>query len=388
MPGPNYYDNQSKELIDIVKRNEETLLVNVSKKFKANDPVFIAIKNGEDVSIIADWRLRKLEQLGALTESNIKVIAKSANKQIKEIEEVIEQTTLTLLSDGESQLMKAAKAGFLNQGVPELADSTVVQRTIKNFQRLTKESFNQLNTSMVGSAGNSYRTIVNQVTAEVIGGISTPNQALKKFTNELGAKGLTGFVDKGGRNWTPEAYGKMIIRSNIKESAKQSTFERAQEYGNNHIEISSHSDARPKCAVDQGKVYSLLGNTKPIEDLNGNIIEVFDFNDTSNGEPDGILGINCTHQVYNFVPGFSTKTYENTDELGPERVDEDYKERERQRVIERNIRSYKTRKEMFLSQNDAFNAQRMQSGVSRWQHEMRTFIDKTGRVRNSANEQI
>lgn len=106
----------------------------------------------------------------------------------------------------------------------------------------------------------------------------------------------------------------------------------------NLVEVSSHAGARPKCAKDQGKIFNRNGGGGYTEDLHGKKIRYYAWKDSSYGEPDGLLGINCGHQVYPFTPGIDVQRYFPYDEK--ENADL-YKKTQVQRELERRVRRSK-----------------------------------------------
>ena len=130
----------------------------------------------------------------------------------------------------------------------------------------------------------------------------------------------------------------MDIRTTVSNTANQAQFDRMEAYGLNLVEVSSHSGARPKCAKDQGKIFNRNGKGGYTTDLHGKKIRYYAWSDSSYGEPDGLLGINCGHKIYPFIPGISYQTYFPTDE---KENNEQYKKVQNQRELERRIRKSK-----------------------------------------------
>ena len=178
---------------------------------------------------------------------------------------------------------------------------------------------------------------------------------IQKCIREFNEKGIPAFVDKAGREWTPEAYVNMAVRNTIKNTADEVQTARCKDYGIRLIEIDSHSGARPKCAKDQGKIYSLDNKSGSVEDANGKKIKYYPWNKTSYGEPDGILGINCGHHKFPFVPGVSIRRYFPTEDIDAN--NKLYRETQVQRALERDVRKQK-RECMLLDEigdKDAFD---------------------------------
>lgn len=110
------------------------------------------------------------------------------------------------------------------------------------------------------------------------------------------------------------------------------------DYGIDLVAVSSHSGARPKCAKDQGKIFSRKNKDGYTADLQGRKIRYYSWAKSSYGEPDGLLGINCGHQIYPFIPGASYQTYFPYD---GEENDAQYKKMQGQRELERRVRKSK-----------------------------------------------
>ena len=76
---------------------------------------------------------------------------------------------------------------------------------------------------------------------------------IQKCIREFNEKGIPAFIDKAGREWTPEAYVNMAVRNTIKNTADEVQTARCKDYGIRLIEIDSHSGARPKCEKTREK---------------------------------------------------------------------------------------------------------------------------------------
>ena len=224
---------------------------------------------------------------------------------------------------------------------------------------------NLTNTTMLHKAQEAFKTLVqntaeeamkimNNNTGAVITGAESRQQALRKTIRQFNDNGIAGFVDKRGRNWTPEAYVNMTMRTTAGSVANEVQTARCEDMGVNLIQIDSHSGARPKCAKDQGKIFSLDNTNGTTEDLNGRKIRYYPWNSSSYGEPDGILGINCGHHKYPFIPGVNIQRYFPTEDMDAN--NRLYKQTQVQRALEREVRKQKRVCMLFdeLGDSDAF----------------------------------
>jgi hypothetical protein len=383
---PEFYADLAQPLVDAYTNMETELMLKVVEYLVRNNTLRQTFEvSGKAVDVL-QWQARRLADLGGLNDENIKIIAKYSGKTPSEIKRMFGIAADKGLKRDESILSTAAKKGILRDAVP-LGQSAVV-KMLEVAQRSTLNTFNAVNNSLLRSAGDQYVKIVNNVATQIMGGTITVDQAVSRSVKAFAKEGLTGFTAANGAEWTPEAYSRMVLQSDLKNTVSAAQEERYREYGNNYIEISAYAGARPKCAEDQGYIYSLDDDTTPIEDLDGNIIEVRAWSSSSYGEPDGILGINCGHSRWAFVPGLSTQANRNED-INQKESDKKYKERQQQRYIERNIRNAKREASLLeksgAPKNDIDEAK---AKVSEWQGRAREFVKDTNGTRYYERERI
>ena len=303
------------------------------------------------------WLMQKLSEIGKLNKENIKIIAQMSG---------ISQTAAErMLFEAAEEAVKMMEPGFRYMARQGLIDSVVeadksknVKQVMKNLQKQAKDSLNLTNTTMLHKTQEAFKSLIqntaeealkilNSNTAAAITGAEARQQALRKTIRQFNDKGITGFVDKSGRNWTPEAYVNMCMRTTSGSVANEVQTARCEDMGVNLIQIDSHSGARActllaeicACAKDQGKIFDLNNGSGFTEDLNGRKIRYYPWNSSSYGEPDGILGINCGHHKFPFVPGVNIQRYFPTDDLDAN--NKLYKQTQVQRALERDVRKQK-----------------------------------------------
>jgi len=370
---------------------ENELLLNIAKKIAVDKPMEIDKWSLETNSPIVgsggvnEWQLERLKELGGLTKENAKIIAKYSKKSKKDIEKIFERAREIGTEVDKEQLELGVKAGILNEINPVVED-IVVKNVISNAINETLTTFNKQNNSLLTSAGREYTNIVNKVSNEVMAGTKTVTKAMQDAVTKLAEKGLTGFTARNGAQWSPEAYTKMVLRTNTRQTTNKIQEERMQLAGNNYVEISQHMGARPLCAEDQGKIFSLNDDTTPIEDGLGNKIKVYAWSQSSYGEPAGILGINCGHSRYAFIPNLSIHREKEIDKA---ENDEAYQERQTQRYYERQIRNKKREIEMLKetgAEPDYIKSKQKQ--LSSFNSQYNSWLKETDRYRDYGNEWI
>ena len=332
----------SQSLSDLYTGLETDLIANIAEYLAA----------GKIDSPTAQWKIQMLAQLGALDKSNIKVITEYAGIAPDMLTEVLETAALSAVEELEPGFQKLARNGIING--TEVPIEKTMARALTSYQKQAKQSLNMVNTVMRYKAKSAAQKIINdtaelaekqsfintlnKATGKVVTGAESRQAAMRQCIKEMSEKGIPAFVDKLGREWSPEAYINMDIRTTANNVAHQAQFDRMEDYGVDLIEVSSHAGARPKCAEDQGKIFNRKNKDGYTIDLHGRKIKYYSWKKSSYGEPNGILGINCGHHIYPFIPGISYQKYFPYDEYDNQ---EQYKKVQGQRELERRVRKSK-----------------------------------------------
>ena len=167
-------------------------------------------------------------------------------------------------------------------------------------------------------------------------------------------------------------------------TSRAAIWERADDYGCDTYQVSSHNGARPLCYPWQGKVISRSDWTGEVEDLDGNKVQVYAQSETSYGQAAGLFGVNCKHYPMTFIPGFSTLKGEPQD---PEENEKAYEESQQQRALERKLREEKRDLEVMKAQGAdeaAIKAQKQK--VAKASSDIDDFCEETGRARRRNRE--
>lgn len=320
-----------------------------------------------------EWLLQKLAEIGKLNQENMKLIAEAAGITQTAAERMLQEAANEAIQSTDAGFRHLVRQGLTGEAV-EASKSEAVKQTMKAFNAQAKDTLNKCNTTMLYKARDAFKSLVNSIverareiadkqsfldmlgnhaTAMTIG-VESRQQAVRKCIREFNDKGIPTFVDKAGREWTPEAYVNMAMRNTARQTAEEVQTARCKDFGVNFIVIDSHSGARPKCAKDQGKIFDLDNGSGYTEDVKGKKIRYYPWNSSSYGEPDGILGINCGHHKWPFIPGVNVQRYFPTDDLDAN--NRLYKETQVQRALERDVRKQKRECMLFdeLGDKEAF----------------------------------
>lgn len=347
----------------------------------------------------AVWEINKLAELGQLTAENAAIINKWIKSMPQEIRDTMEATRAAALDALEAKLDAAAQSGRIRSPVMDstvqvlsdyaaqaadhlnLVNATVLQSSVEQYRRavfMTQQEYDRLMAQQ-----DATQDILNEAAGSVAIGAETRNQAMRRAILRIADEGLTGFIDRAGRHWTPEAYVNMDIRTTVHNVAIQATKARMQDYNTQVFQVSSHAGARPLCYPYQGKFYSWDNTSGEIELGDGSVVRYEPLNATSYGQAAGLFGINCGHYPIPVVPGVTIP--HGADAIQPEEENaEAYAESQEQRALERQIRERKRDVEMLgpLATDDD------RAKVKEAQAKMREFIKRTGRTRRYDREQV
>lgn len=318
----------------------------------------------------ADWKFQRLKDLGRLSRFAEETILRYRKSILDGTDDTLEKIMLDELAKSDALL-----STLPTPLVPPAGASVAMRSMLEIWQRTAKGSMNLAMAKLLDNAGPLYVDSINKAVLNSLTGAMTRREALNRAIGEWIDSGVPSIVDKAGREWSTEAYGNMVIRTNSTRVATETQLQRAEEYGIDLIEVSSHVGARPGCAPYQGMIFSRSGTSTKYPALS----------ETSYGEASGLAGVNCGHVFYPFIEGVSTKTYSPYPES---RNDAAYEKSQVQRKIERNIRSAKRGVIVAEANGDPALIAKSKERVKNQQAAMRSFIEETGRTRRRDREQI
>lgn len=337
----------SQPIVDLFNEMEDVLLRKIAKQLGADG----------DLSDASKWRIRQLARAGLLDRQAVKTIRSYTGIQSDMLDIIIETAALHEIDHLDYAVQAADAAALSGVSVPPAEDTAY--SAMKAFRRQAQQDINAINTIMRYKTKQAFVTAVNSAffdaqksqrvynalgmgTAEVLTGAESLQTGIRDAISKLSEKGIPAFIDKAGREWSPEAYVRMDVKSTVGNTARQAQFDRCEQYGINIVEVDAHSGARPLCAPYQGRLYSLDGSSGTVKDGSGNEYSYEPLTSTSYGQPAGLFGINCGHHQYPFVPGVNFKRYYplETEEAVEENA-KTYAKFQKQRALERNVRSAK-----------------------------------------------
>lgn len=344
------------------------------------DAVIRSLISGRNLDA-GDWRLRKLSSMGDFRRNLQRRISRLMLGSEKDLEKAVEDIVrLSASEDAEyfGDIRRFANDAFAS-GI-SMASSSDVSRRIRAIMVNCRDALNLTNTGALEAALRSYRDAINSAYASVMEGSSSLDAAIRKACRQLGGSGLRlHYISESGN---PASISLDAgIRRNIVTSVNQATagytIEDCERNGCDLVQTSAHAGARPSHQVWQGKVFSLSGRSRKYGSLEA---------ETGYGTAGGLCGINCKHSFFPYYEGMQ-KTDWHID-LTARQNEELYNDIQKQRYYERNIRSWKRRRDEARLSGDAAEYARAGAKVREWQKGLRGFLSETGLPRRMAREQV
>ncbi len=368
-------NQQAAETIDGIYQDlEASLLQNIARH----------LKDWEQPIDTDRWLMQKLVEIGKLNRENIRIIAQMSGLSQTAAERMLNEAAEEAVKQIDPGLRYMARQNLAGEMVAA-PKSKNVKQVMGNLKKQSRDTLNLCNTTMLYKAQDAYKSTIRDIAQEahkildsgaagVVTGAESRQQAMRKCIKQLNDKGIAAYVDKRGRNWTPEAYVNMAMRNTARQTAEEVQTARCRDAGVNLIQIDSHSGARPKCAKDQGKIFSLDNTSGETTDLHGKKIRYYPWNSSSYGKPDGILGINCRHHKWPFSPGISIQRYFPTEDMDAN--NELYKRTQIQRALERDVRKQKRECMLYDEVGDKEAFEEAAVKLKQKEANLRQYVDK------------
>ena len=299
---------------------------------KIIERMMIRIGRGEDYLLTATdkWQIEVLQEAGFLLEDIQKEISDKTKKQVKEIQEAMEDAGVQALQLDD----KIYQAAGLSP-VPLLQSPALIRVMQRNYEATAGEWRNFTRTT----ANEAQRLFINQMDNAynmVVSGAVSYTEAVRDVINNVSEVGLKVNYPSGYK-MSIESATMMIVRTGISQAAAEVTTARMEEMDWDIVLVSAHLGPRNGKRGQnpgnhlwwQGQFYSRTGRTKEYPDF---------VKTTGYGTITGLCGVNCRHS---FGPGdgvnnpFTDKDIAYADNYKIEKM------QQRQRTLERRIRDSK-----------------------------------------------
>ncbi len=209
---------------------------------------------------------------------------------------------------------------------------------------------------------------------QVLANNVTPVQAQAAAWRVFASQGITGFTDRSGRDWALSSYVEMAVRTASARAYNASHLARMHALGIHYFTVPGDGSPCPLCLPWEGAVLTDGPNLDLSVHTDGTIAEAV---------AAGLNHPNCRHVFTAYFPGVTVLPPRQTwnDEL-----DRVYKDTQRQRALEREVRKAKRALEYTY---EPVERKRAQADVTAAQAKVRQFVNaREHLMRQSRREQV
>lgn len=248
-------NTMSEAIANVYQAISERVIVNMARFFRH-------LKPDEAPGGAFEYQTQKLAELGRLNRETMDIIRTMSGKAGEAVEKHLETIVKDSIEPLEKPLREAVEKRIFNPAqAPPAELSPRMTRAFEMFARQSADKLNLVNTVMLESTENAYRSTVSDITARmrrtqdilntsagsVVTGTEAFNQAQRHAVEQMVDNGIAGFIDHSGRRWRPETYVAMDMRSTYHATARESFWEQTKTFGDDLFMVSQHPGARPLC---------------------------------------------------------------------------------------------------------------------------------------------
>lgn len=366
MNNEEYINKAIEPLLKMYTKIENDLLVMIAEHFKANAEFL-----NSDY-----WRIQKLEEMGLFNEEVIEYLAQYTNSTKEEILKALEEIGYDIFNI--NKLESAFENGRLKINPSTLIENNTIQNIINNAYNELSNHFIELSNKIENSAREAYLNVVEQGYLKTSMGTHSYQGTIRESLNNLGNKGITTLTytttdDEGNvtgiRNYDVEGTVRRDILTGVRSLSNNINKTVVEELECEWVYLSEHLRCRPAHFAWQGTIIKY-------EDLESV---------TRYGEVDGLAGINCAHY---FEPYFGDARGDELKKISKEDALKQYNLSQQQRYLERGIRKWKRKVEIFKANGDVEAFNKSKDKVELWQNRLKDFTEKNNLRRDYTREYV
>lgn len=288
---PSELERMPVEIERIMRELEKRIMEDIIRRIRIND----------EITRSADWQIYRLIQLGKSTEEIQKYIQQALNLSDKEIDNLYEGAVQSGYARDKT-IYEQVGVEFIpfkeNEELQQLVQATISQTKSQMVNITQTLGFAiEMGGKRVFTPLSEYlQRTLDQAVMEVTTGTFDYNTTLKKVVSEMTKSGIRTVDYETGWTNRIEVAARRALMTGINQVTNKINERNADELGTDYFEVSWHATARPEHQKWQGRVYSRK--------------ELFEI--CGLGTVTGLLGANCYHSYYPFIPGISKRQW--TDE--------------------------------------------------------------------------
>ena len=328
----------AKHLVDLYAQAEADLLAAIARR----------VARGIDQPGWAEAKLAEITQLRA-----------EAEARLAQLQADLEPAVRQLIGDAHTAGAVQADADLAHIGIRTGFGHTNTA-VVDTYVRQAVTNLEGTHLRIFRSVMDAYRDAVVEDAGRVAAGTATRREVSQRVLDRLADQGITGFVDRAGRNWQLDTYAEMTARTAAGRAQVQGALDRYQAAGKDLVIVSDAPEECPICRPWEGRVLSISGATTG--DVGGGMTVA---GTVAEAVGAGLQHANCRHRLGLYVPGLTRPMHGTADPEGDAN-------RQQQRYLERGVRRWKRREVAALDDQAAAAAR---ARTRQWQGRLRDHVD-------------
>lgn len=301
------------------------------------------------------WKNKACREFFEYSGTEFQKAKKSSQSKVKTaIKNGIAMTVSNIFSRLKDTDAQTSKKDMLNRSNKNLNKGIKdTQGEIKNICNISRKCTNK---QFIKACDEAYSKIVAGNNAD---------KAIESSIRKLSQKGIevVGYTD---HTTSMDAAVKRAVTSGVNQTSLKFKMENCKELGINIVKTSSHGGARPSHQEWQGKLFYLHTPVKGLQNFK---------KATGYGRVDGLGGANCRHSFYEVTDYEYKNNLVDTEEFDKNRNDDQYELEQKQRYYERQIRSWKKRKNIL--DECGVDSTKEAKKIREWQDKRSQFIKES-----------
>lgn len=246
-PEPLPHDQLVNELAATFKASQRQILRQIEAAVRIGNLEYAQARRLQLAAVLAT-----LDQLGAATDP-------AARRAVKQAFDEGSQTAAASIG---AQIGREV-------GIPE-SFTGVSRQAIEELQRSAADRLRASRVTVGRRVDDFYARAGRRAAVRaLLGADGSPQLAAKALARDIRAtpeykrlvkKGVTGFVDAAGKQWSLDTYSEMVVRTTTREAVVQGQVMRMASHGVNLARVSMHASACKLCAPYEGRLISLDGS--------------------------------------------------------------------------------------------------------------------------------
>lgn len=225
---------------------------------------------------------------------------------------------------------------------------------------------------LMGSGTRLYDDILKRIAANPPKNDIDRQRIAQEALDDFSKRGVTAFIDKGGKRWNLVSYIEMATRTAANQAASEAYLNELVKAGHDVVRMSTAPNCSPMCQPFQGRLLSITGATRGTchgETIVASVPEAI---------AAGFRHPNCRHVLKLWLPGDPVPDIPDPDPQA-------YKDSQTLRRYERELRQAKRE---LAAANTRESTGKAQQKIMRTKQKIRDHTASTGQQRNVHREQI